>query len=103
MAASIARLAGHSAKRLCLRPALPKAASLRAFSAVPSRKAEPYEGTRLIPTDEHFAHPTNPADPQHVNYTPDSNLQEGEGVENRKIRHYTVNFGVSSPAGLKVL
>jgi NADH dehydrogenase (ubiquinone) Fe-S protein 2 len=106
MAASIARLAGHSAKRLCLRPAL--AASLvprysRAFSSVPARRyAEPYEGTKLIPTDEHFAHPTS-LDSQHINITPDSNLGDSEAAENRKIRHYTVNFGPQHPAAHGVL
>jgi len=107
MAASITRLAGHNAKRLCLRPALPKTsprASIRAFSAIPSRRyAEPYAGTRLIPTDEHFSYPTNPDDTQHVNITPDSNLQDGEAIENRKIRHYTVNFGPQHPAAHGVL
>ena len=111
MAASITRLAGHSAKRICLRPALHKTsasrASARAFSTVPSRRyAEPqpaYEGTRLIPTNEHFSHPTDPNDTQHVNVTPDSSLQEGEDIENRKIRHYTVNFGPQHPAAHGVL
>jgi NADH dehydrogenase (ubiquinone) Fe-S protein 2 len=105
MAASIARLAGHNAKRLCLRPSTlstPRA-PIRAFSALPvQRYAEPYERTKLIPTDEHFAHPTDPHDTQHMNITPDSNL-EGEAVENRKIRHYTVNFGPQHPAAHGVL
>src|SRR5687767_13790496 len=105
MAASLTRLAAgrNAAKRLYLRPALPKSstprasASIRAFSAISSRRyAEPYEGTRLIPTDDRFAHPTGD-DPQHANITPDSNL-DGESVENRKIRHYTVNFGPQHPA-----
>ncbi|TVY32664.1 NADH-ubiquinone oxidoreductase 49 kDa subunit, mitochondrial [Lachnellula subtilissima] len=103
MAATLARLAGHSAKRLCLRPALPIARTSRAFSSVPSlRYAEPYEGTKLIPTDSNFSHPTDPYDTQHVNKTPDPNL-DGEGVENRKIRHYTVNFGPQHPAAHGVL
>lgn len=57
--ASIARLAGRSAKRICLRPKMAKSTAFRpparAFSALPARCAEPYEGTKLIPTDEHFA------------------------------------------------
>ncbi len=107
MAASITRLAGRNAKRLCSRsglsnPPAPRA-SFRAFSAVPARRyAQPYEGTRLIPTDEHFAHPTDSNDTQHLNVTPDSNL-DGEAVENRKIRHYTVNFGPQHPAAHGVL
>ena len=113
MAASISRLAGHSAKRLCLRPALSKSTSrTRPFSALSTRQYAQkvrYEATRLIPTDEAFAPPTNPNDPQHMNYTPDSNLESHaggkgeEGIENRKIRHYTVNFGPQHPAAHGVL
>jgi NADH dehydrogenase (ubiquinone) Fe-S protein 2 len=108
MAVSLTRLAGRSAKRLCLRPALPRSASTlrastRAFSAAPSRRyADPYEPTKLIPTDEHFGHPTNPDDPQHLNVTPDPNFDDS-AIENRKIRHYTVNFGPQHPAAHGVL
>merc|ERR1711939_263472 len=103
MASSLTRLAGRQAKRLCLRPALPSTssprASIRCFSAAPARRyADVYEGTRLIPVDEKFGHPTNPDDPQHMNITPDSNLPDGEAIENRKMRHYTVNFGPQHPA-----
>jgi NADH dehydrogenase (ubiquinone) Fe-S protein 2 len=107
MAASIYRLAGQGTKRICQRPvpskfALPRA-STRPFSISTARKyAEPYEGTRLVPTDAHFALPEKP-DPQHVNITPDSNLPDGEAIENRKIRHYTVNFGPQHPAAHGVL
>ena len=107
MAASITRLAGHGAKCLCLWPAISKSAlrgSARAFSLISSRRADPaYEGTRLIPTNEHFSHPTNPHDSQYLNVAADSNLQEGEGIQNRKIRHYTVNFGPQHPAAHGVL
>jgi NADH dehydrogenase (ubiquinone) Fe-S protein 2 len=110
MSASIARLAGHNAKRLCVRQ--PKSIlRTQAFSALSRRYAEQttYEPTRLIPTDDHFVHPTNRSDPQHINYTPDSNLASDagergdEGIENRKIRHYTVNFGPQHPAAHGVL
>lgn len=108
MAASISRLAGQSAKRLCLRPSPTKFAiprvSTRALSVSSiHRYADLYEGTRLIPVDEHFSHPTDKSDPQHVNITPDSNLPDGESIENRKIRHYTVNFGPQHPAAHGVL
>lgn len=108
MAASLTRLAGRSAKRLCLRTAVPRPTTrrtpTRAFSAVScQRYAEPYEGTRLIPTDEHFAHPTDPSNIQHINVNPDSKPQDGEAIENRKIRHYTVNFGPQHPAAHGVL
>lgn len=106
MAASLTRLAGRSAKRLCLRPALPLSprAPIRAFSAAPSlRSPEPYQGTRLIPTNEHFAHPTDPYDTQHINVVPEESTSDESAVENRKIRHYTVNFGPQHPAAHGVL
>src|SRR3954462_795394 len=89
MASSFVRLAGRNAKRLCLRPAIPT----RSFSAIPRHRADPapYEPTRLVSTDADF---------------PDSNLSvpvDGESVENRKIRHYTVNFGPQHPAAHGVL
>ena len=109
MAASFARLAGrHTAKRLCLRPSLPIAArqspSLsRCVSTSPGRSADAVQGTTLIPTDSNFAHPTNLADEdqQKPNKTPDTSL--GDEYENRKIRHYTVNFGPQHPAAHGVL
>lgn len=74
-------------------------------TSLPRRYAQEtgYQGTRLTPTDANFAHPTNPDDPQHMNITPDSNLPDGENIENRKIRHYTVNFGPQHPAAHGVL
>lgn len=111
MAASITRL---GAKRLCLQSvALPKTPSLRvastiptkSFSAVPSRRyatAEAYPGTKLVPTDEHFSHPTNPRDPALMNYGPDDSI-DPEDVNKRSIRHYTVNFGPQHPAAHGVL
>ena len=108
MAAPLTRLAGHTAKRLCLRPALPKThatrASTRPFSAIRCRAyAEHYEGTRIVPTDEHFAQQSNPDDAQLLKVTPDSNLQDSESIDTRKIRHYTVNFGPQHPAAHGVL
>lgn len=105
MAGSLTRLAGHSAKRLCLRPGLPRSTTsrvpVRAFSAVSSQRyAEPYQATRLIPTNEHFAHPTDPDNPQHINVATDAH---GDSVAGRKIRHYTVNFGPQHPAAHGVL
>lgn len=99
MAASITRLAGRSAKRLCLRASVPKSsaprASIRAFSAaLPRKYAEPYEGTKLIPTDENFTASTA---------TEDQSVHDTENVENRKMRHYTVNFGPQHPAAHGVL
>jgi NADH dehydrogenase (ubiquinone) Fe-S protein 2 len=105
MASTFTRLAGHNAKRLCLRPrAIP-----RTFNPILSRSlatehtslppTQPQERTTLVSTDEHF-HPTNPdLDSQHVNIESD----EGDSVEQRKIRHYTVNFGPQHPAAHGVL
>jgi NADH dehydrogenase (ubiquinone) Fe-S protein 2 len=101
MAASIYRLAGQSAKRLCLRTSPSKFAlplATRSFStSFPRHYAEPYEGTRLVPTDEHFTGAENASDAL------DTNLRDGEHVEKRKIRHYTVNFGPQHPAAHGVL
>jgi NADH dehydrogenase (ubiquinone) Fe-S protein 2 len=102
-----ARLAGHTAKRLCLTPR-PHIASLsrsigRSIStSLPRHYAavdyEVPEGTRLIPVDPTFSHPTDPAslftNPAH---------EEVDSAEKRKIRHYTVNFGPQHPAAHGVL
>jgi NADH dehydrogenase (ubiquinone) Fe-S protein 2 len=53
----------------------------------------------LIPTNEHFAHPTDPDNTQHINVAPDN----AEDPQKRKIRHYTVNFGPQHPAAHGVL
>ena len=109
MASSLYRLAGPSAKRLCLRQnpytklAIP--AATRTFKSVASRRyAEPYEGTRLVPSDEHFGQKsaTERADDA-VDITPQATGPDGESVSNRKIRHYTVNFGPQHPAAHGVL
>lgn len=55
----------------------------------------------MIPTNEDFSHPTSVSDLP-LNFTPDGNV-DGESVENRKIRHYTVNFGPQHPAAHGVL
>ncbi|KAK3178933.1 NADH:ubiquinone oxidoreductase 49kD subunit [Lepraria neglecta] len=107
MASPFARLAGHSAKRLCLRPAtsLPRTLSRTVTASLPRHYASPAEpsaeqtGTRLVPVDERFGHPIDPDEPQHMNMTPD----DGNMAENRKIRHYTVNFGPQHPAAHGVL
>ncbi|KAL8647576.1 MAG: hypothetical protein Q9210_005479 [Variospora velana] len=97
MASPFIRLASYSAKRLCVRPR----PLTRCLSTTPQRRlAEPVgEGTRLVPVDEKFGHPINKDDPQQMNLTPD----DGDVSENRKIRHYTVNFGPQHPAAHGVL
>lgn len=113
MAASFARFCGrHSAKRLCLRPTTSRTTircqkldAARCFSTSAIRKAEPapYDGTKIIPVDEQFAHPVDPSNPDHMNKAPDVSLGDEPSDENRKIRHYTVNFGPQHPAAHGVL
>ena len=68
-------------------------------TTTPRYYAVEVEGTRLVPTSEDFSRPVNPSDPQHVNQASD----DGTSIENRKIRHYTVNFGPQHPAAHGVL
>lgn len=116
--ATICRLAGRTARRLSPRQAVPSSSSspasaflspaaspaVRAFSASALRRyaeVPPEERTRLVPTDEHFQ---VGADPFAI---PSSNVASppppADSVENRKIRHYTVNFGPQHPAAHGVL
>lgn len=117
MASPFARLIGHSAKRLCRRPAHPPISIPHHLSrsmalslpdgetehhSAPEKGGRPsreYQGTTLMPVDRRFAHPTNKDDPQYMNETSD----DGEKIENRQIRHYTVNFGPQHPAAHGVL
>jgi len=100
MTSSFARIAGNSSKRIFLRPAirrtsLPRPLTRSIACSLPRHYAEPYEGTKLIPVDERFGQPKNDSDPDIA--------QQGEMTENRKIRHYTVNFGPQHPAAHGVL
>ena len=105
MAASFARLAGNAPKRLCLRPSslntsIPRSRSIT--TSVPRRHAEAaaYQATRLVPTDPTFTSMANKPPTE----DPDAaGLEsEAEGID-RKIRHYTVNFGPQHPAAHGVL
>jgi NADH dehydrogenase (ubiquinone) Fe-S protein 2 len=109
MASSISRFTGHVPKKLCLQsPLRTRAAAIlfrRSVTTSPSRRAaEPtsYQATRLIPTDPAFAHFANKADPEDLNEGKPSELESHTG-NNRKIRHYTVNFGPQHPAAHGVL
>ncbi|RSM11343.1 NADH-ubiquinone oxidoreductase 49 kDa subunit, mitochondrial [Fusarium ambrosium] len=96
------RLASRGAQSLCrMRPA---ALAARSFSTTSLRKyaaAEPV-GTRLVPVDEDFA---NPSDPYGLSrQLPGATRKSRENsVEDRKVRHYTVNFGPQHPAAHGVL
>jgi NADH dehydrogenase (ubiquinone) Fe-S protein 2 len=109
MPGSIARLAGHTAKRLCQtpRPHLAKTPRLRPVTrclstSVPRHYAGIDENlrTRLVevPTQETFGSPSNPEESTHAKAAEDD-----EHIDNRKIRHYTVNFGPQHPAAHGVL
>lgn len=89
---TLCRLAGHGAKRMCLRPARPVIS--RPFSATALRKyaqPQPDMGIRLVPADEN------------ASQDPHDRVSEHEEVEQRKLRHYTVNFGPQHPAAHGVL
>jgi len=104
MASSFARLAGHSAKRLCLRTAPPRTTFsplARSITAsAPRHYADvSYEGTKLVPARDDFS-----AHPSQSQPDPTGTLaQEHETEDKRKIRHYTVNFGPQHPAAHGVL
>jgi len=114
--ASLYRLASRSAKRLASRPSfspvasspLPITSSLstRAFSASALRRyadAQAYEGTRLVPVSPDFQSPA--VDP-YAHLQPDEDSVKkvrDDSVEDRRIRHYTVNFGPQHPAAHGVL
>ncbi|KAL7629579.1 ndufs2, NADH ubiquinone oxidoreductase 49 kd subunit [Parahypoxylon ruwenzoriense] len=99
--ASLYRIAGCGARRLQL--AKP---SMRAFSQSVMRRANetPNQRTTLLPVDPDFGHPTDPYGaqrPQHPDGTTEAS-REGS-ISERKVRHYTVNFGPQHPAAHGVL
>jgi NADH dehydrogenase (ubiquinone) Fe-S protein 2 len=111
MATTFCRLAGRSAKRLCLGPSTfspsPASSSIatRTFSATAFRRyaaEQQTEGTRLIPTDETFRQ----SDPYGVTRLQEEAITHNESqsdIQGRKLRHYTVNFGPQHPAAHGVL
>lgn len=115
MSATLYRLAGRSAKRLCTRasPSSALAGSIsrpaRAFSASALRRyAEPqeFQGTRLVPTGPDFSSAADPygvASTLSEGQTSETKKSRDESVEDRKVRHYTVNFGPQHPAAHGVL
>lgn len=104
MAASFTRLAAHAARRQTLRPAISRSAfrnlSRPLSTSLPRHYAQPAENmgaTRLVPVDPNFGNPVDP----------NSDAVDTSSTENdpnqRKIRHYTVNFGPQHPAAHGVL
>lgn len=104
MASSLSRFVGHVPKKLCRQSSVFRTTTpfVRSITTSPSRRqAEPtsYQATRLVPTDPTFAHLANKPDAE----IPDSPAALESQVGNRKIRHYTVNFGPQHPAAHGVL
>jgi NADH dehydrogenase (ubiquinone) Fe-S protein 2 len=100
MSASFARIAS---RRLYQRPALPRpSATFRSLStSLPRHFAAPVDNpnaTRLIPVDPNFVPASQNAD-SNLNLANDAD----EDPNQRKIRHYTVNFGPQHPAAHGVL
>ena len=94
MSTSFTRLAGNAPKRLSCRVSPRQTRSLT--TSLP-RYAEPagYQATRLVPTDASFAAEPPPETA--------AGLESQAHGMNRKIRHYTVNFGPQHPAAHGVL
>lgn len=98
--ASVARLAGRGAKRLCLRPA---PFTARTISTTAQRRyATPEMGTRLLPTDSDFGELKDPYGLASEAIKA-AKRKNDNSVEDRKVRHYTVNFGPQHPAAHGVL
>jgi NADH dehydrogenase (ubiquinone) Fe-S protein 2 len=109
MPVPFARLAGHAARRLCQTPPRWQLASrsvqrpiARGISTTLPRHyadVEDSSRTRLVQTDESFAMPANDGDsaPHGIS------AGEDDSPDQRKIRHYTVNFGPQHPAAHGVL
>jgi len=99
---TLSRLSGHAAKRLCVRSPVPAPRSItRCLStSLPRRYADslPEVGrTRLFQVDEHWAQTVKDK------ALAKGDEEEGTTPEQRKIRHYTVNFGPQHPAAHGVL
>lgn len=95
------RLASRGARSLCMRPATFAA---RPFSTTCLRRhAAPVEtvGTRLVPVDEDFSAEDSYglSKPR----TAGTRKSRENSVQDRKVRHYTVNFGPQHPAAHGVL
>ncbi|KAL0938709.1 nadh-ubiquinone oxidoreductase 49 kda subunit [Colletotrichum truncatum] len=106
--AGLYRLAGRSAKRLCLRPAANSFNAARPFSTTYLRRyadaSSQFEGTRLTPVASDFSSAADPYSIVRPQGQDGAALKTAEeSVEDRKIRHYTVNFGPQHPAAHGVL
>lgn len=103
--AALRRFASFGARRLQLAaPSTPR--PLRAFSQTALRRANelPNDRTTILPVDPDFAHPSDPYG-VHRKQNEDGTIEKSRdgSVEDRKVRHYTVNFGPQHPAAHGVL
>lgn len=100
------RLASTGARRVCA-AARPLSIAPRALSTTSTRRYATPEpsGTRLIPADEHFR-PVNDIYGFPGRDTSSAALKKARdenSTDDRKVRHYTVNFGPQHPAAHGVL
>lgn len=103
--ATLQRLAARgAAAKLALRPAATAVRTARPLSTTCTRKYATTEhvGTRLVPVDEDFAINENIYGLAHAEPKKTRKNKENS-VEDRKVRHYTVNFGPQHPAAHGVL
>lgn len=119
--AALHRLAGTTAKRLCQRPAntisirttstpcsiVARATAASSFSTTSRRRyavPQDTQGAVLIPTDDKFRPTGDPYKMQQLQGTEGTVEKSREGsITDRKVRHYTVNFGPQHPAAHGVL
>ncbi|RDA84626.1 hypothetical protein CP532_5731 [Ophiocordyceps camponoti-leonardi (nom. inval.)] len=99
-------LVGRAARRLRSGPSVASRLSTRPLSSTCLRlyaSPEPM-GAKLVPVDDNLAHPSDPygltrdSDPPRA-----SERSRDNSVADRKVRHYTVNFGPQHPAAHGVL
>jgi NADH dehydrogenase (ubiquinone) Fe-S protein 2 len=102
--ASVARLAGRGARRLGVRSAAAAFAPRSISTTALRRYATPDLGTKLVPVDADFGQ-SQPVDiyglPKEISRK--ARRADENSVEDRKVRHYTVNFGPQHPAAHGVL
>jgi NADH dehydrogenase (ubiquinone) Fe-S protein 2 len=116
MSATLYRLAGRSARRACaaVSAATVSRSAVRPFSVSLLRRSNAiheYQGTRLVPTGPDFAPGGGLSELEEQLHIPHPASAEASGikkqrdisVEDRKVRHYTVNFGPQHPAAHGVL
>jgi NADH dehydrogenase (ubiquinone) Fe-S protein 2 len=104
--AALQRIASCGARRLQLvRPSAASSCVQRAFSQTALRRANEVpstDRTHLMPVDSSFQPTRDPYELQRFQNQDDAPAGEGN-ISNRKVRHYTVNFGPQHPAAHGVL